>query len=961
MKHLKYIFIAISLFSIASCTSFDRMLRISPFDNAKPAPDRVNLTPLVYHDSGKTAVLWPLMDFDPTGFTIRPLITHQDDYWAVLYPFAEWKNGGKGWAGPFYWNKAKEYKGCFPLYHLGDNFNFLGPIWWDKKRNGSLNQYGLFPLYTGGYFNNLGPFWWNSGQKTSGLFPLIWSYNEHKDFHLIPLYNHHLNGENYRLNFLLGLAHLEKENDARTNWLFPLWYSNTNKDKCSQLLFPFYLHNKTINGYHTRTLLGNWHKNPVSEGGNIYPLYFSKTTGDKQSTTLFPLFHHKKEGPNSSTHTLLANWYQQENASGLNIYPLWWSNKEDDQQTNMLLPFFYHRQNESSHTFLTPLFGKGWDNKDESKYLNILGPIYHHSEAATSTLTSFFWPFYMDNTTKDSHKRWLLPFFYANTSKNHRSLITPLWWSNKENDKKNTTLLPIYHRRDKGEEHSLYTALFSHSWNDSNVNSHTNILGLLFDKKTTDTGSSQSILWPLYHQSVNNDHSNSWCFPLWWKQNNNYSEKSFYSPLIYYEKEYDRKKILSPLGARSWNDTNDNGYTNILGPLYHQSVNDKQRSRAVLWPLYNHSEGEDYSTSWLLPFYLKNQHNGKKSIYSPLFQKQWNDHNDQGFFNSFPLYGQSKEEELTQNWLAAGLWHNQNKHNKYSCRLWPLASYSQHNQAPGFFYEFSLFKKIGNKNNSHFHIAGPLIYSSEKNHSKYHSSSKQRFLLFGKKNEEHHINEIPTANNKNAVTDSNTFSISLLFDMFDLFRYKKIMSRQWKPVELNDMEKNTLHSWSTSYNGEKNHDKKLWRDIPTIKTLLKKQGISTESDNVKEIQQAVLNFSHDHTIIKESYKNVYVPLIHEYKKTESRLEWDYLFYLINYEKDREKDISNFSILWKLYESKRIKDETTRNIFPFITYDNAPQKKKTKFSFLWRLIEYHRKDNKKGGHLFFIPWGSSEVF
>ena len=64
---------------------------------------------------------------------------------------------------------------------------------------------------------------------------------------------------------------------------------------------------------------------------------------------------------------------------------------------------------------------------------------------------------------------------------------------------------------------------------------------------------------------------------------------------------------------------------------------------------------------------------------------------------------------------------------------------------------------------------------------------------------------------------------------------------------------------------------------------------------------------------------------------------------------------NIQILHFLYRHNKKDEQAESIIFPFIT--KRTNKNYQSFSFLWRLFEYHQNNDKKGGYLFFIPWGN----
>ena len=63
---------------------------------------------------------------------------------------------------------------------------------------------------------------------------------------------------------------------------------------------------------------------------------------------------------------------------------------------------------------------------------------------------------------------------------------------------------------------------------------------------------------------------------------------------------------------------------------------------------------------------------------------------------------------------------------------------------------------------------------------------------------------------------------------------------------------------------------------------------------------------------------------------------------------------NIQFLHFLYRHNKKADQSETIIFPFIT--KKSDKNYKSFSFLWRFFEYHKRNNKSGGYILFIPWG-----
>ncbi len=152
MKRLRIFFlIAAALclcLAVSACASSRRLARI----NGEQALQRknsidgnaVNLWPFFLAGKDYFSVLWPFIDWDKHGFSIRPIVNKEDDEWAFLFPVAGFNPDDRnGWCGVAYWNVPKKYCGLVPLFHYSaykHGLNYYGPIWFVDKEG------GLFPI-----------------------------------------------------------------------------------------------------------------------------------------------------------------------------------------------------------------------------------------------------------------------------------------------------------------------------------------------------------------------------------------------------------------------------------------------------------------------------------------------------------------------------------------------------------------------------------------------------------------------------------------------------------------------------------------------------------------------------------------------------------------------------------------------------------------------------------------------
>ena len=178
---------------VTSCASSRRIKRVFHEDRTSEdrKADRVNAFPLFYVNGEESSLLWPLMDSDKHGFSIRPFFNKEGNEYAALFPLSAWNPvKGDGWIGPFYWDKDKSI--LFPLYyrdkqHLqvltyyqSEDRSVLFPLFYKDKDTTQILTYFygedykcLFPLFYKDN-NNMQILTYFSGKDRSILFPLFY-------------------------------------------------------------------------------------------------------------------------------------------------------------------------------------------------------------------------------------------------------------------------------------------------------------------------------------------------------------------------------------------------------------------------------------------------------------------------------------------------------------------------------------------------------------------------------------------------------------------------------------------------------------------------------------------------------------------------------------------------------------------------------------------------------------------
>lgn len=203
---------------MTSCATSRRLKRIYNEDRsqAKEA-DRANAFPLFYANGDSKSLLWPLMDSDKQGFSIRPFFNKEGNEYAVLFPLTAWNPvKGDGWVGPLYWDKKRSV--LFPLYYR------------DKDHLQVLTYYQssdcaiMFPFY---YKNkdSMQVLTYFSGEEYSCLFPFY--YKENTD-----------SGQE---GFYTLLGGYSKNGDKSNYMVTPLWWSGSSPRTDYKVLFPLFM------------------------------------------------------------------------------------------------------------------------------------------------------------------------------------------------------------------------------------------------------------------------------------------------------------------------------------------------------------------------------------------------------------------------------------------------------------------------------------------------------------------------------------------------------------------------------------------------------------------------------------------------------------------------------------------------------------------------------------------------
>lgn len=140
---------------------------------------------------------------------------------------------------------------------------------------------------------------------------------------------------------------------------------------------------------------------------------------------------------------------------------------------------------------------------------------------------------------------------------------------------------------------------------------------------------------------------------------------------------------ISPLGGSATNAAGDEGFVNVLGPVFHHEYDSDETTNHVLWPLIEWRRG--------------------------VIENSW---------HAWPLAGHVRNQEFHdyRTWALAGLIEAEGYDEVEGLRVWPLFSVqSAATGSPGLLHELGLVGyKAYNDKMSDLHIGTPLVFNYHK-------------------------------------------------------------------------------------------------------------------------------------------------------------------------------------------------------------------------------------------------------
>jgi hypothetical protein len=238
----------------------------------------------------------------------------------------------------------------------------------------------------------------------------------------------------------------------------------------------------------------------------------------------------------------------------------------------------------------------------------------------------------------------------------------------------------------------------------------------------SDRGGDDLVAFPLYFQRVRPEHADRLLFPLW-----------------YWRERGDERLFVTPLGGRGWSSDGDTRFVNVLGPVFHRSVQRdaatdrvERATTSFLWPIVQHERAGDESSFRVWP--LWGQSNAVDPP-DPLYEwtlagrhangKRWSNH-------LFPLYSARGDEFSGEQSALLSLLHHERTPTGDRWRAWPLVSTDSTAGGKSFgdtvADAFTLVGVDRKPERSHLHVGTRLLFDLDR-YGEEKRSWKAGFLL----------------------------------------------------------------------------------------------------------------------------------------------------------------------------------------------------------------------------------------
>lgn len=501
------------------------------------------------------------------------------------------------------------FKSLLPLYFYNKNrqakFHLLLPVWYHKKRyseDDTIKTNLILPVYYS-YKSK----WENTRLIVPILYKNEYRYKSRKvDWHektfaLFPFYFKN-----------------ESNNNSKTIGITPLYWAHDSYDKDLKI-------NRTY-----KTLFPVWwYKNilvdslPYLKSNTIFPVWFSKTNKQYQHKVLFPIvwkyqdtgyknitvfpFYHNYALSNKSyqlsAYTPFVWRVKGDSLSKYFIFPFVWSDKHvrknDTIDNTVIFPFYWHYKNSVHNN--TTLFPFYWKYKDQQHKSVTVIPFVHFEQTgydSNAVKQLSVYPLLYTTRSKSLNQTTFLPLYFSKQTKDEKNTVVfPLWWSTKDSFHQSSLLIPFYYRNKeyKGLTTTAVTPLF---WN------------------LKAPGYSRNVLFPVWFSGTDSNSTYRCLFPLYYREKlANKTTITAITPLFWKTKSPEMKShVLFPIW---WSKTDSFQKSRTLFPLFHyQSSRDNAHKLIGITPLYWYYKDGSYTSKTLFPLWFNKKDTGKYAYQS---------------------------------------------------------------------------------------------------------------------------------------------------------------------------------------------------------------------------------------------------------------------------------------------------------------------------------------------------------
>lgn len=351
-----------------------------------PAPDRVNLWPVMYYRAPALSVLWPIAEKTDDHLAIRPLVSvygldQTQKVVSVLWPLSSFETGGSGYVLPVFW--GDDYFNVAPLYwHKGHPFGPAGgydalfPLWsHHRTATGGTSTSVLWPVFR---FANLPRehgwrVWPLYGDTTTGLghtrfyaWPLGWWWrNPGETGHaLIPAYYMARDADDQRF-YSLPFSRVHHADGSGWQLALPLWFEKHDDDE--RLVATL------LGGYQRDGDYRGWFALPLLAGG-------SRRADGGSVWALGPLAH-ARWSASAHSHHVAPFYYRSQSPSGDTFLSLPWSDVDRANGSGWQLapPVFLRMWSTNSSALVTPLYARGASADGRTTWQGLLPFVYGRS------------------------------------------------------------------------------------------------------------------------------------------------------------------------------------------------------------------------------------------------------------------------------------------------------------------------------------------------------------------------------------------------------------------------------------------------------------------------------------------------------------------------------------------------------------------------------------------------------